>query len=73
MQEARALHVEADEVLKTIALRTREKYALVVLPASCRLDMRLVRDALEDPAEPVTTIIPLSRRDQRATEEAIPR
>ncbi len=55
MQEARALHVEADEVIKTVALRTRDKYALAVIPASCRLDMRLVRDALDDPAARLAT------------------
>jgi Ala-tRNA(Pro) deacylase len=55
IQEARALHVEADEVVKTVALRTRDKYALAVIPASCRLDMRLVRDALDDPAARLAT------------------
>jgi Ala-tRNA(Pro) deacylase len=55
IQEARALGVAADEVVKTVALRTRDKYALAVLPASCRLDLRLLRDALEDPAARLAT------------------
>jgi Ala-tRNA(Pro) deacylase len=46
--EARALGVEADDVLKTLAIRTGSGYALAVIPASCRLDMRLVRDAVHD-------------------------
>jgi Ala-tRNA(Pro) deacylase len=49
LQEARDLGVTADEVLKTIALQTRGKYVLAVVPASRRLDLRLVRDALDDP------------------------
>jgi Ala-tRNA(Pro) deacylase len=46
--EARALGVDADEVLKTLAVRTGPGYALVVIPASRRLDLRLVRNALGD-------------------------
>ena len=49
LQEARELGVTADEVLKTVALRTRGKYLLAVVPASRRLDLRLVRETLEDP------------------------
>jgi Ala-tRNA(Pro) deacylase len=47
-EEARALGVDAGEVLKTLAVRTSSGYALVVIPASCRLDLHLVRDALDD-------------------------
>jgi Ala-tRNA(Pro) deacylase len=50
MQEARELGVAADEVLKTVALRSQGKYVLAVVPASRRLDLRLVRQTLEDPA-----------------------
>jgi Ala-tRNA(Pro) deacylase len=50
LQEARALGVAADEVLKTVALWTGGKYLLAVVPASRRLDLRRVREALEDPA-----------------------
>jgi Ala-tRNA(Pro) deacylase len=47
-EEARALGVDAGEVLKTLAVRTSSGYALVVIPASRRLDLHLVRDALGD-------------------------
>jgi Ala-tRNA(Pro) deacylase len=46
--EARALGIDAGEVLKTLAVRTGPRYALVVIPASRRLDLHLVRDALGD-------------------------
>jgi Ala-tRNA(Pro) deacylase len=49
LQEARELGVAADEVLKTVAVRTRGKDVLAVVPASRRLDLRLVRESLEDP------------------------
>jgi Ala-tRNA(Pro) deacylase len=55
LQEARDLGVAADEVLKTVALWTGGKYALAVVPASRRLDLRLVRAALEDPAARLAT------------------
>jgi Ala-tRNA(Pro) deacylase len=46
--EARALGIDADEVLKTLAVRTGPGYALMVIPASRRLDLHLVCDALGD-------------------------
>jgi Ala-tRNA(Pro) deacylase len=46
--EARALGIDADEVLKTLAVRTGVVYVLVVIPASCRLDLHLLRDVLGD-------------------------
>jgi Ala-tRNA(Pro) deacylase len=46
--EARALGIDAGEVLKTLAVRTGPGYALIVIPASRRLDLHLVRDALGD-------------------------
>jgi Ala-tRNA(Pro) deacylase len=46
--EARALGIDAGEVLKTLAVRTGPSYALVVIPASRRLDLHLVREALAD-------------------------
>ena len=55
LQEARELGVAAEEVLKTVALWTGGKYALAVLPASRRLDLRLVHAALEDPAARLAT------------------
>jgi Ala-tRNA(Pro) deacylase len=46
--EARALGIDAGEVLKTLAVRTGPGYVLAVIPASCRLDLHLVRNALGD-------------------------
>ena len=55
LQEARAVGVTADEVLKTVALWTGGKYVLAVVPASRRLELRLVRQALEDSAARLAT------------------
>jgi Ala-tRNA(Pro) deacylase len=49
LQEARELGVAADEVLKTVAVRTRDTYVLAAVPASRRLELRLVRGSLDDP------------------------
>ena len=46
--EASALRIEADEVLKTLVLDTDRGHVLAVIPGSGRLDMRLVRDAVGD-------------------------
>jgi Ala-tRNA(Pro) deacylase len=46
--EARALGIDAGEVLKTLAVRSGPGYVLAVIPASCRLDLHLVGDALSD-------------------------
>jgi prolyl-tRNA editing enzyme YbaK/EbsC (Cys-tRNA(Pro) deacylase) len=46
--EARALGIDAGEVLKTLAVRTGPGYALAVIPAPRRLDLHLVRAALGD-------------------------
>jgi Ala-tRNA(Pro) deacylase len=48
IDEARALGIDAGEVLKTVAVRTRSGYALMVVPASRRLDLHLVREAVGD-------------------------
>jgi Ala-tRNA(Pro) deacylase len=48
VDEARALGIDAGEVLKPLAMRTGSGYALMVLPASRRLDLRLARAALAD-------------------------
>ena len=45
----------AEEVLKTVALWTRGKYTLAVVPASRRLELRLVQAVLEDPAARLAT------------------
>ena len=46
--EARALGIDAGEVLKTVAVRVAGGYALMAVPAACRLDMHLVRAAVGD-------------------------
>jgi|RhiMetdeSRZDD1v2_1073273.scaffolds.fasta_scaffold716307_2 Ala-tRNA(Pro) deacylase len=46
--EARALGIDAGEVLKTLAVRTGPSYVLAAIPASRRLDLHLVREALGD-------------------------
>ena len=48
IDEARALGVDADDVLKTLAVRVAAGYVLVVIPASRRLDLHLVREAVGD-------------------------
>jgi Ala-tRNA(Pro) deacylase len=55
LQEARELGVTAEEVLKTVALWTGGKYVLAVVPASRRLELRRIRQALEDPAARLAT------------------
>ena len=50
MAEARALGITADEVVKTVVLITDRGLALVVVPASRRLDLRLAREAVGDHA-----------------------
>jgi Ala-tRNA(Pro) deacylase len=55
LQEAREVGVAAEEVLKTVALWTGGKYVLVVVPASRRLELRRVREALDDPAARLAT------------------
>ena len=46
--EARALGIEASEVLKTVAVRVASDYALMAVPATGRLDMHLVQAAVGD-------------------------
>jgi hypothetical protein len=46
--EARALGIDASEVLKTVAVRVAGGYALMAVPATCRLDMHLVQAAVGD-------------------------
>jgi Ala-tRNA(Pro) deacylase len=55
MEEARALGITADEVVKTVVLTTHEGPALLVVPASRRLDLRLAREAVGDPAARLAT------------------
>lgn len=46
--EARVLGINASEVLKTVAMRVGGGYALMAVPATCHLDMRLARAAVGD-------------------------
>jgi prolyl-tRNA editing enzyme YbaK/EbsC (Cys-tRNA(Pro) deacylase) len=48
VDEARALGIDAGDVLKTLAVRTAGGYALMVIPAPGRLDLHLARQALGD-------------------------
>ena len=48
IDEARALGIEASEVLKTVAVRVAGGYALMAIPATGRLDMHLVQAAVGD-------------------------
>jgi len=48
IDEARALGIEASEVLKTVAMRVAGGYALMAILATCRLDMRLAQAAVGD-------------------------
>jgi Ala-tRNA(Pro) deacylase len=48
LAEARALHVPADEILKTVLLRGRDGYVLAIVPGSRRLDLKAVSRVLED-------------------------
>jgi Ala-tRNA(Pro) deacylase len=46
--EARALGIDASEVLKTVAVRAAGGYVLMAILATCRLDMHLVQTAVGD-------------------------
>jgi Ala-tRNA(Pro) deacylase len=46
--EARTLGIDASEVLKTVAMRVADGYALMAVPATGRLDMHLVQAAVGD-------------------------
>ncbi len=48
IDEARALGIEAGEVVKTVAVRAAGGYALMAVPATGRLDMHLVQAAVGD-------------------------
>jgi Ala-tRNA(Pro) deacylase len=61
VDEARALGVDASEVLKPLAIRTGSGYALMVIPASRRLDLQLARAALADSQARLATEAELGR------------
>jgi Ala-tRNA(Pro) deacylase len=46
---AQALHVPGRKVAKSVLVRTTHGYMLVVLPASCRIDMDHLRQELGEP------------------------
>lgn len=48
IDEARALGIEADAVVKTLLLDTSSGHALAVIPGDRRLDMRLVEEVVGD-------------------------
>lgn len=48
IDEARALGIAADEVVKTVAVHTASGHVLVAVPGYRRLEMRLVKDAVGD-------------------------
>jgi Cys-tRNA(Pro) deacylase len=48
IDEARALGIDADEVVKTLVVKTRSGYVLAVLPGSRRLDKRSMEEAVGD-------------------------
>ena len=47
--EARALGVDAHVVVKTVIVDSRGEHVAMVLPAEEHLDMKLVREVLDDP------------------------
>jgi Ala-tRNA(Pro) deacylase len=49
IEEAHALGVKADEVIKTVICDTAGDHVALVLPSGERLDMSLVREVLGDP------------------------
>ena len=55
LEEAHSLHMDADHVLKAVVIDTRGRHAVAVIPASRRLDMYLVRGALDDQAAHLAT------------------
>jgi Ala-tRNA(Pro) deacylase len=48
IDEARALGIDAGEVLKTLVVRAASGYVLMVIPGSRRLDLHLAREAVGD-------------------------
>ena len=61
IEEAGALGISADEVVKTVAVKTARGYVLAVVPGSDRVDMKRVRQAAEDPHARLATEEELER------------
>lgn len=55
IEEAHALGIKADEVLKTVIADTKDGHVALVLPSGERLDMSLVREVLDDPGATLAT------------------
>lgn len=55
LEEARSVNVDADHVLKAVVIDAKGRHVVAVIPASRRLDLRLVREALDDPAAHLAT------------------
>ncbi len=70
--EAMMTGVRADCVLKSLMAVGHSGYTLLVVPASRRLDMRLVRDALADPHARLATEEELARDFPRFELGALP-
>ena len=49
IEEAHALGLKADEVLKTVICDTKGDHVALVVPSGERLDMELVHEVLDDP------------------------
>lgn len=61
IDEARALGIAADEVIKTLVLNTSFGHALALIPGSRRLDMRRVKEATGDAGARLATEDELQR------------
>jgi prolyl-tRNA editing enzyme YbaK/EbsC (Cys-tRNA(Pro) deacylase) len=61
IDEARALGLQADEVLKTVIVDTKAEHVAMVLPSGERLDMQLVREAVGDPSATLANEAELER------------
>jgi Ala-tRNA(Pro) deacylase len=61
IDEARALGIEADEVVKTLLLDTSSGHVLAVIPGDRRLDMRLVEEVVGDKHAHLATEQEISR------------
>ena len=61
IDEARALGIEADEVVKTLLLDTAAGHVLAVIPGDRRLDMKLVEEVVGDKHAHLATEQEISR------------
>lgn len=74
VEEAGALHIDVDHVLKAVVIDTRCRDLVAVIPASRLLDIHLVRQALGDPNAHLATEDELSSRatSRRSSLEVCP-